>query len=114
MQAEETALFAGFQHQPGLSAQLAHFFYAVYVNVAMSREIDQWHLYVVEKPSHRRRLRRHVPKDQPAARPQHSVYAVKEILDIRVVVKALAADYDVEGIVMKCIMAPMSRPVTKN
>ena len=55
MQAEETALFAGFHHQPGPSAELANFLCTVYVNVAVPRKIDQRHFYVVEYPSHRRR-----------------------------------------------------------
>ena len=88
MQPEEPALFPGFHPQPRFPAKRARFPRAVDVDVAVTRQIDQRHFHTVDDPPHKRRLRRHVPEDQSAARPEHSVNAGKEIPHIRIVLLA--------------------------
>jgi len=56
---------------------------------------------MVHKPSDCSRFSSHITEDQASARAKDTVNAVEEGLNIRIMMKALAADDSVKGIVRK-------------
>ena len=101
MQPEKASFFAGLHYHPCLLAKPAHFIRAINMNIAMSCQIDQRQFHMVKKPSDRCCIRCHIPEDQPPARPEHPGYTIEEILDIRIMMEALAADHGIKGIPWK-------------
>ena len=101
MQTAETSFFKGLHVQSGIITQLSDVISAIDADIAFADQMRKRHFNGIAEPAHRSRIHCHITQDQSAARTEYTVHAVEEILRIGIMVKALAADHHIKGILRK-------------
>ena len=82
--------------QPCIFAKIPYILSAVNVDISFADQMGKRHFDRIAEPTHSSRIHRHIPQDEPAARPKYTINAVEEILRIRVMMKALTADHGIK------------------
>ena len=98
MQPAKAPLFKDLHFKPRLFAEPVNVLPPVYPYIALAHKVSKRHLNVVAKPPYGGCVHSHITQNKPAVRPQNTVNAVKEILYVRIMVKALAADDRIKGV----------------